>query len=97
MEEERMVELSARYDADTKRTHRFLIESAEGVNGTIYVSKESRPLPKRVVIQLKVKEKELWKGKITISATVPGVGGPTGTSTTGAIMPSCATAARRFG
>ena len=56
MAEERTVELSPRYDADTKRTHRFLIESTEGVTGTIYVSKESRPLPKRVVIQLKVKE-----------------------------------------
>jgi hypothetical protein len=56
MAEERTLELSARYDADTKRTHRFLIVTAEGVTGTIYVSKESRPLPKRVVIQLKVKE-----------------------------------------
>jgi hypothetical protein len=59
MEEERIVELSARYDADTKRTHRFLIESTEGVTGTIYVAKESRPLPKRVVIQLKLKKEEV--------------------------------------
>ena len=56
MAEQRTVELSARYDTDTKRTHRFLIESTEGVTGTIYVSKESRPLPRRVVIELKVKE-----------------------------------------
>jgi len=53
MKEPKTIEMVARYDADTKRTHRFILEPAEGVVGTIYVSKEVKPLPKRVVIELK--------------------------------------------
>ena len=55
MAEQKTVEIIARYDADTKRTHRFILEPAEGVVGTIYVSKEAKPLPKRVVIEIKMK------------------------------------------
>jgi hypothetical protein len=58
MSEAKMVEITARYDADTKRTHRFLLESENGVAGSIYISKEAQPLPKRIVLQLKMKGDE---------------------------------------
>ena len=58
MSEGKIVEISARYDADTKRTHRFLIESAKGVSGSIYINKDARPLPKDLAIKLKMKGDE---------------------------------------
>ena len=58
MTESKVVEITARYDADTKRTHRFLIESATGVSGSIYISKDARPLPKDLAIKLKMKGDE---------------------------------------
>ena len=56
MTETKTIEMVARYDADTKRTHRFNLEPAEGVAGTIYINKKTKPLPKKVVIDLKTRE-----------------------------------------
>ena len=58
MTESKLVEITARYDADTKRTHRFLIESENGIAGSIYISKDARPLPKDLAIKLKMKGDE---------------------------------------
>ena len=52
------VEITARFDGDTKRTHRYIIESKDGVAGSIYVSKETSPLPKTLVVTMKTKTDE---------------------------------------
>jgi hypothetical protein len=58
MSEIKTLELVARYDNDTKRTHRFLIESENGIAGSIYISKDTRPLPKDIAIRIKMKGDE---------------------------------------
>jgi hypothetical protein len=47
-------ELTATYDSDSKRFHRFLVNDGQGVMGTIYVPK-NEPVPDTVTIQLKTK------------------------------------------
>ena len=47
--------MKIRFDKDTKRMHRFNIESDQGVVGSIYVSKEVDPLPKTLTVELKTK------------------------------------------
>ena len=56
MSETKTVELAARYDRDTKRTHRFLLEAAEGIAGSIYIDKDAHSLPKQIILNIKVKE-----------------------------------------
>ena len=58
MSETKTVELVARYDRDTKRTHRFLLEAAGDIAGSIYINKDTHPLPKRIVLELKTKADE---------------------------------------
>ena len=58
MGETKIVEITARYDADTKRTHRFLLESEHGIAGSIYISKDTRPLPKDIAVRIKMKGDE---------------------------------------
>lgn len=51
-------ELTATYDQDSKRYHRFLIDGGQGITGTIYVLKD-KEIPDSVTISLKTKgEKE---------------------------------------
>lgn len=40
-----------RCEQDSKRYHRFQIETKEGIVGTVYVPKDMQPLPDRVVLQ----------------------------------------------
>ena len=41
-----------KYFNDTKRFHRFdIIVEEDGINGTIYVSKEFKKMPKRIVLE----------------------------------------------
>ena len=41
-----------KYDKDTFRFHRFnIVAEEEGINGTIYVSKEFKKMPKRIVLE----------------------------------------------
>lgn len=55
MMEEKKLEVTARYDKDSKRYHRYLIEEGRGIVGNIYVSKDT-DIPKELVIKLKPKE-----------------------------------------
>lgn len=50
-------ELTAIYDKDSKRFHRFLIDGGQEITGTIYVPK-GKEIPERVTIQLKTKGEE---------------------------------------
>jgi hypothetical protein len=39
-----------RYDQDSKRFHRFLIETDCGIVGTVYVSKNKKAIPERIIL-----------------------------------------------
>lgn len=40
------------YEADTRRYHKFQIESKGGiVIGTLYIPKKTKPLPQRIVLE----------------------------------------------
>lgn len=49
-----IVEVTATYDADTKRMHRYLIDAGQPVIGNLYVRKGNKP-PDVVKIRLRVK------------------------------------------
>ena len=49
------IELTAVYDDDSKNYHRFKIREAEGVAGSIYVSKDSQGIPEAVNVCLVTK------------------------------------------
>ena len=38
------------YEKDSKRYHRFQIETEQGIVGTVYVPKDLSPLPDRLVL-----------------------------------------------
>ena len=48
-------EITASYDQDSKRYHRYVIDEGQGIVGNIYVPK-GREIPKELTITLKVKE-----------------------------------------
>ena len=48
-------QITAIYDSDSKRYHRFLISEGQGITGTIYIPKDME-VPDSVTIQLKTKE-----------------------------------------
>lgn len=51
-------ELTATYNQDSKRYHRYLIDSDEDaeITGSIYIRKD-QDIPKELLIRLRVKEK----------------------------------------
>ncbi len=54
-------EVTAIFDRDTKNKHRFIIQEAEGITGTVYVLKDQK-IPDIVKVYLKTKgelEKEI--------------------------------------
>jgi len=40
-----------RYEKDSKRFHRFKIETDAGVVGTVYVPKDKTNMPKKIVLE----------------------------------------------
>jgi hypothetical protein len=40
-----------RYEQDSKRYHRFGIETNEGIVGTVYVPKDKQSMPKNLVLE----------------------------------------------
>jgi hypothetical protein len=52
---EKKKEITATFDRDSKRYHRYLIDEGQGVVGTIYIPK-GKEIPKEMIIELKVKE-----------------------------------------
>jgi len=55
MGEEKEVELTATYDKDSRKYHRFLIDEGQNIVGTLYVPKKQDDIPDKVVISLKTK------------------------------------------
>jgi hypothetical protein len=42
---------SFRYEQDSKRFHRFKIETEAGVVGTVYVPKDKITMPKKIILE----------------------------------------------
>ena len=40
-----------RYDQDSKRYHRFKIETDVGIVGTVYVPKDKQSMPKKLILE----------------------------------------------
>lgn len=51
-----MKEITAYYDKDTFRTHRYNIAEGQEVSGSIYVPKDLEEKPRELHIKLKIKE-----------------------------------------
>ena len=48
-------EITATYDRDSKRYHRYIIDEGQGIVGNVYVPKDVEAAPKEVFIRLQVK------------------------------------------
>ena len=51
MSEQKEVTGKFRYEQDSKRFHRFKIETDTGVVGTVYVPKDKVSMPKKIVLE----------------------------------------------
>ena len=51
MTEENEVQGNFRYDKDSKRYHRFQIETDSGVTGTVYLPKDLKPIPRKLILE----------------------------------------------
>lgn len=56
------IQITATFDDDTKRMHRFLIDEGQEVTGAIYVPK-GKSVPDRVSIRLRTKAEVDKEGK----------------------------------
>jgi hypothetical protein len=50
---EEKVVITASYDRDSKRYHRYLIDEGQGVTGTVYIPKNEEEIPEEIVIKLR--------------------------------------------
>ena len=51
MTEEKEVRGKFRYEQDSKRYHRFTIETDTGIVGTVYVPKDKGSMPKKLILE----------------------------------------------
>ena len=56
MSEEKEVHGKFKYQADSKRFHRFTIETDEGIVGSVYVPKDKQSMPKKLILEYAAKE-----------------------------------------
>ena len=58
MSEEKTINGKFRYEQDSKRFHRFQIETDEGIVGTVYVPKDRQgaPMPKKLILEYENKD-----------------------------------------
>ena len=45
-----------RYEQDSKRYHRFKIETDAGIVGTVYVPKDKQSMPQKLILEYAAKE-----------------------------------------
>jgi len=55
------LEITATFDDDTKRMHRFLIDGGQEVTGAIYIPK-GKEIPSKILIQLRTKAGDVKDG-----------------------------------
>jgi len=51
MSEQKEIKGTFRFDQDSKRYHRFKIETDAGIIGTFYVPKDAKAIPKKIVLE----------------------------------------------
>ena len=51
MSESEEIKGEFRYDKDSKRYHRFQVKTKTGIVGTIYMPKESQPIPRKLILE----------------------------------------------
>ena len=51
MMEKNEIQGKFRYDKDSMRYHRFQIETESGVTGTVYIPKEMKPIPRKLILE----------------------------------------------
>ena len=51
MSDEKEIKGTFRYDQDSKRVHRFKIETDSGIVGTVYVPKNKQSMPKKLILE----------------------------------------------
>ena len=51
MSDEKEIKGTFRYDQDSKRFHRFKIETDTGIVGTVYVPKDKESMPKKLILE----------------------------------------------
>jgi len=54
-EVEEKIEVTATYDRDSKRYHRYNIDEGKGIAGSVYIPKGENPICKEILIKLRVK------------------------------------------
>jgi hypothetical protein len=52
------VRCTIRYDGEMKRKHRYLVESSEGIVGSIYIPKNLDPIPDVLILEKRKDEDE---------------------------------------
>ncbi len=53
--EQKEIKGKFRYEQDSKRFHRFQIETDCGIVGTVYVSKNKKAIPERIILDIATK------------------------------------------
>ena len=56
MSEQKEIKGKFRYEQDSKRYHRFQIETDSGIVGTIYIPKDQTSMPKKLILHYADKE-----------------------------------------
>jgi hypothetical protein len=51
MSNEKEVAGTFKYEQDSKRYHRFKIETDSGIVGTVYVPKDKQSMPKKLILE----------------------------------------------
>ena len=51
MSEEKTINGKFRYEQDSKRYHRFQVETDAGIVGTVYVPKNKDGMPKKIILE----------------------------------------------
>jgi hypothetical protein len=51
MSEEKEVTGTFKYQQDSKRYHRFKIETDSGIVGTVYIPKDKQSMPKKLILE----------------------------------------------
>ena len=51
MNEQKEITGKFRYDKDSKRFHRFKIETEDGVTGSVYVPRDKISMPKKIILE----------------------------------------------
>ncbi len=51
MSDEKEIKGKFKYEQDSKRYHRFKIETDTGIVGTVYVPKDKQSMPKKLILK----------------------------------------------